>query len=114
MPQLTTALLNELITIEGLSGSGVDDRGLSNETWSASASNVQARVVDSSNITETQNDGIISNVERKTVVIPAGTSVSVRNRVKIGTDYYNIIKVEDVKDRSGNVFYKRITISSGF
>ena len=50
----------------------------------------------------------------KTVVIPAGTSVSVRNRVKIGTDYYNIIKVEDVKDRSGNVFYKRITISSGF
>ena len=44
MPKIPTSVLNESVTIQRLSGSSVDDRGLSTATFSDNVTSVQCRI----------------------------------------------------------------------
>lgn len=113
MPNLTTSLLNETVTIQRLSGSSVDDRGLSNATF-ADSSTVQARIIRNNSVSESRNEFRISSNTEFAVIVQGDVDVTVKDRIKIGSDYYEIESVNDTKDRFGNTFYKEIRIQSGF
>lgn len=114
MPKLPTSLLNESITIQTLSGSSVDDRGLSTATWTDSSTNVQARVMRSGGTSEVDNEGRTEQNETFRMYIPSSVSVSMNDRVSYDSKYYNIKNVRVIKDRFGNSFYKEITMDSGY
>lgn len=114
MPKLPTSLLNESVTIQSLSGSSVDDRGLSTSTWSDASTNVQARIMDSGGVSEVDADGRTEqNVEFR-IYVPANTTVSMDDRVSYNSLYYNIKNIKNIKDRFGNTFYKELTMDSGY
>ena len=114
MPKLPTSLLNESVTIQSLSGSSVDDRGLSTSTWSDASTNVQARIMNSGGVSEVDADGRTEqNVEFR-IYIPADTTVSMDNRVSYEGVFYNIKNIKNIKDRFGNTFYKELTMDSGY
>lgn len=113
MPNITTSLLNESVTIQRLSGSSVDDRGLSTATF-ADTSTLQARVVRNNSVSESRNNSRVSNNAEFAVIVQGDADVTVKDRIKIGSDYYEIESVNETKDRFGNVFYKEIRMQSGF
>tara|TARA_Y100001958_G_C20793760_1_gene260045 strand:- start:143 stop:490 length:348 start_codon:yes stop_codon:yes gene_type:complete len=115
VPKITTSLLNESITIQRLSGSSVDDRGLSTSTWSDSSSNVQARIIRNNNVSESRSDFRVSDNTEFAVIVQGDVDVTVKDRLEIETDeYYEIESVNKVKDRFGNTFYKELRIQSGY
>tara|TARA_Y100000004_G_scaffold196867_1_gene268488 strand:+ start:867 stop:1211 length:345 start_codon:yes stop_codon:yes gene_type:complete len=114
MPQLTTALLNETIDIERLSGSTIDDRGNSSVSWAVSSSSVQARITDLRDRTESEDDFLEQNIVRLRCVVPANTDVTVRDRVSYDSVKYNIKGIKNYRDRFGNTFYKQLVIESGY
>jgi len=113
VPNLTTSLLNESATIQRLSGSSVDDRGLSTATFS-DLTTVQARIVRNNNISESRDNSRVSSVTSFSVLVQGDVDVTVKDRIKIGSEYYEIESVNDTKDRFGNTFYKEIRMQSGF
>jgi head-tail adaptor len=114
MPKLPTSLLNESVTIQSLSGSSVDDRGLSTATWSDSATNVQARIMDSGGTSEVDSENRTEQVIEFRIYIPSGTTVSMDDRVSYDSKFYNIKNIKKIKDRFGNIFYKELTMDSGY
>ncbi len=115
MPNITTSLLNESVTIQRLSGSSVDDRGLSTSTWSNSSSGVQARIIRNNNVSEARSDFRISNNTEFAVIVQGNVDVTVKDRLEIESgEYYEIESVNNVKDRFGNTFYKELRIQSGY
>jgi head-tail adaptor len=115
MPQLTTALLNESIDIERLSGTEtLDDRGNTSTAFSSSSSNVQARVVFSGDTTEENTDGLLQNLITLRITIPAVTDVTTKDRILYDSKKWNIVGVKNVKDRFGNSFYKQLIVQSGY
>mgnify|MGYP003110778222 CR=1 FL=1 len=114
MPKLSTSLLNESVTIQTLSGASVDDRGLSTSTYSDSATNVQARIMDSGGVSELETDGRTEQVVELRIYIHANTTVSMDDRVSYDGRFYNIKNIRNIKDRFGNVFYKELVMDSGY
>tara|TARA_B100001564_G_scaffold320413_1_gene298357 strand:+ start:4165 stop:4542 length:378 start_codon:yes stop_codon:yes gene_type:complete len=114
MPKLPTSLLNESITIQSLSGSSVDDRGLSTATWSDSATNVEARIMDSGGVSEVDADNRTEQVVEFRIYVPSGTTVSLDDRVSYESKFYNIKNIKNIKDRFGNTFYKELVMDSGY
>jgi|TARA_Y100000114_G_scaffold88539_1_gene81971 SPP1 family predicted phage head-tail adaptor len=114
MPKLSTSLLNESVTIQTLSGSSVDDRGLSTSTYSDSATNVQARIMDSGGVSEVDADGRTEQVVEFRIYVHANTTVSMDDRVSYDGRFYNIKNIKNIKDRFGNVFYKELIMDSGY
>ncbi len=53
MPKISTSLLNESVTIQRLTGSSVDDRGLSTATFDETT-NGQARIIRNNSVTKTK------------------------------------------------------------
>jgi hypothetical protein len=113
MPKVPTALLNDTISIQSLSGSSVDDRGLSTATW-GSGTSVEAKVIELGGSIESETEGRIERNEEFKVIIPASTTVSLSDRVVFNSTNYNIRNVKSIKDRFGNEFYKELRIDSGF
>jgi head-tail adaptor len=113
VPKISTSLLNESVTIQRLTGSSVDDRGLSTATF-ADTSTVQARIIRNNSVSETRTGFAISSNTEFAVIVQGDVDVTVKDRIKIGSDYYEIESVNDTKDRFGNTFYTEIRISSGF
>ncbi len=115
MPSITTALLNESIDIERLSGStSLDDRGNEVTAWSSSSSSVQARIIHTKEFTEDDDMNIEANLLRLRVMVPATTDVDVKDRVSYDSKKWNVKGVKTVKDRFGNTFYKQIIMESGY
>ena len=115
MSSITTALLNESIAIERLSGSeSLDDRGNIVTAWSSSSSNVQARVIHTKESTEDEDGNLESNLLRLRVMVPATTDVDVKDRVTYDSKKWNVKGVKTVKDRFGSTFYKQIIMDSGY
>jgi len=113
VPNLTTSLLNESVTIQRLSGSSVDDRGLSTATF-ADTSTVQARVIRNNSVSENRTNFAISNNVEFAVIVQGDVDVTVKDRIKIGTEFFEIESVNETKDRFGNTFYQELRIQSGF
>ena len=114
MPKVPTSLLNETISIQSLTGSDVDDRGLSTSTYSDSATNVQARIMDSGGVSEVDADGRTEQVVEFRIYVHANTTVSMDDRVSYDGRFYNIKNIKNIKDRFGNVFYKELIMDSGY
>jgi len=115
MPILSTALLNESINIQSLSGSGVDDRGNSSATFSNSATSVQCKVVrKDKGTTELDVDGREEFNKEIQFIVPKDTTVSRTDRVTYESDSYNIRNVYNVRDRFGATMFKKIVAESGY
>ena len=115
MPILSTALLNESIDIQSLSGSGVDDRGNSSATYSNSATSVQFKVVRRDKAsTELDTDGREEFNKELHFIVPKDTTVTRADRVTYDSDYYNIRNVIKVRDRFGATMFKKIVAESGY
>ena len=115
MPSITTALLNETIAIERLSGSvTLDDRGNEVTAWSSSSSSVQARVIHTKETTEDDDDNLESNLIRLRVMVPSTTDVNVKDRVIYDSSKWNVKGVKLIKDRFGSIFYKQLILESGY
>jgi len=115
MPKLTTALLNESIDIERYSSTNtLDDRGNLNQEFSSSSTSVQARITFAKENTEDRNEELEENLVKLRCTVPADTDVTIRDRVSYDSRKWNIKGVEVVKDRFGNVFYKKLILESGY
>tara|TARA_Y100000356_G_C11133110_1_gene221183 strand:- start:100 stop:447 length:348 start_codon:yes stop_codon:yes gene_type:complete len=115
MPILSTALLNESIDIQSLSGSGIDDRGNSSATFSNSATSVQCKVVrKDKGSTEVDTEGREEFNKEIHFIVPKDTTVTRADRVTYDSEYYNIRNVYNVRDRFGATMFKKIVADSGY
>lgn len=113
MPKVPTSLLNDTISIQSLSGTAVDDRGLSTSSF-GSATNIQAKVIEMGGSIETETEGRIEINEQFKVIIPSSTSISMSDRLVYNSTNYNVRNIKSIKDRFGNDFYKELRIDSGY
>ena len=113
MPKVPTALLNDTISIQTLSGSDVDDRGLSTASY-GSGTNVEAKVIELGGSIETETDGRIERNEELKIIVPSSTAVTMSDRLTFNSQNYNIRNIKSIKDRFGNEFYKELRVDSGF
>jgi hypothetical protein len=115
MPILSTALLNETIAIQSLSGSDIDDRGNSSASYADSETNVQCKVVRSDKgFTEQDSEGREEINKEFHFLVSKSVTVTEQDRVVYDSKYYNIRNIVNVRDRFGNVFYKKIFADSGY
>lgn len=115
MPKLTTALLNQSIDIERLSGTdSIDDRGNISTSFSSSSSSVQARILESKDNTEVLEGNLEVNNVKLRVLVPADTDVTTRDRLSFDSRKWNIIGIKNKRDRFGNIFYKQLVCESGY
>ena len=115
MPILSTALLNESIDIQSLSGSGIDDRGNSSATFSNSDTSVQCKVVrKDKGSTEVDTEGREEFNKEIHFIVPKDTTVTRADRVTYDSEYYNIRNVYNVRDRFGATMFKKIVADSGY
>ena len=113
MPKVPTSLLNETISLQSLSGSSVDDRGLSTATW-GSGTSIQAKIIEMGGAIETEAEGRTEVNEELKVIVPASTTVSMSDKLVYNSANYNIRNIKSIKDRFGNDFYKELRIDSGY
>ena len=113
MPKVPTALLNDTIQIQSLTGSSVDDRGLSTATF-GSGTSVEAKVIEMGGAIETETEGRTEVNELLKVIIPSSTTISMSDKLVYNSTNYNVRNIKSVKDRFGNEFYKELRIDSGF
>ena len=113
MPKIPTSVLNESITIQTLSGSSVDDRGLSTATFSDSATSVQCRI-EHTRGQELTTDGRTEENDIFIVTMGPDESITPQDRIEWQNNYYDVKVVKNIKDRFGNVFYKEIEMQAGY
>jgi len=113
MPKIPTSILNESVTIQTLSGSSVDDRGLSTATFSDSATSVQCKI-QHTRAQELTTDGRTEENDIFVVTMGPNETITPQDRIEWESNYYDIKAVKNVKDRFGNVFYKEIEMQAGF
>jgi|14BtaG_2_1085337.scaffolds.fasta_scaffold126646_2 hypothetical protein len=100
-------LLKEDITIESISSNTVDDRGLQNSSWSTSTTTKGRIVLNNSSEDEEQTELLVDQLE---LYIPASVSVTSNNRVNVSSQYYDILGIEERKNRYGKSLIKILTI----
>ncbi len=113
MPKIPTSVLNESVTIQRLSGSSVDDRGLSTATFSDNATSVQCRIEHTSG-EETTTDGRTEVNDIFLMTIGPDVDITAQDRVVWESQYYDVKVIKNIKDRFGNVFYKEVEMFKGF
>lgn len=113
MPKIPTSVLNETITIQSLSGSSVDDRGLSTATFSDSATSVQCRI-EHVRGQELNSEGRTEENDVFIVVVGPDVAITPQDRIEWDSDYYDVKVIKNVKDRFGNVFYKEVEMQAGY
>tara|TARA_B100000900_G_scaffold415879_1_gene447668 strand:- start:3672 stop:4013 length:342 start_codon:yes stop_codon:yes gene_type:complete len=113
MPKIPTSVLNESVTIQRLSGSSVDDRGLSTATFSDNSTSVQCRITHQSG-QETLADGRIEINDIFLMTVSPDVDITTQDRVVWETRFYDVKVIKDIKDRFGNIFYKEVEMFAGF
>ena len=113
MPKIPTSVLNESITIQRLSGSSVDDRGLSTATFSDNETSVQCRIVHE-NGNETDSEGRLEVNDIFLVTVRPEIDITTQDRIVWDSQYYDVKIIKNIKDRFGNIFYKEIEMHKGF
>tara|TARA_Y100000004_G_scaffold42014_1_gene45883 strand:- start:1070 stop:1405 length:336 start_codon:yes stop_codon:yes gene_type:complete len=105
------AYLKEDISVQTMSTGSVDDRGLYNSDWSTD-STVKGRLVSKSDLEE---EGVTDlQVGEFFLYIPGSTTVKTSDRVAKGSDYFDVIGIEEMKDRFGSVPIKKLTLRKSF
>ena len=104
MPTLPTSLLNESVTIQSLSGSSVDDRGLSTSTWANSATDVPCRLVFNSE--SEQRDGRNTVVQNWTGYFTGSVDLKASDRLHWNSEskYFEITSARKTYNRVGRLF----------
>ncbi len=113
MPKVPTALLNDTIQIQSLTGSSVDDRGLSTATF-GSGTSVEAKVMEMGGFIETETEGRTEINEQLKVIVPSSTTIAMSDKLVYNSTNYNVRNIKSIKDRFGNEFYKELRIDSGY
>ena len=113
MPKIPTSVLNESVTIQRLSGSSVDDRGLSTATFADNVTSVQCRITHDTG-EEINADGRTEVNDVFTMTIRPDVDITTQDRVVIDSEFYDVKIIKNIKDRFGNVFYKEVELSKGF
>ena len=113
MPKIPTSVLNESITIQSLSGSSVDDRGLSTATFSNSATSVQCRI-EHTRGQELAIDGRLEENDVFIVTMGPDETITPQDRIEWQNNYYDVKVIKNIKDRFGNVFYKEVEMQAGY
>ena len=87
MPKIPTSVLNESVTIQRLSGSSVDDRGLSTATFSDNSTSVQCRITHQSG-QETLADGRIEINDIFLMTVSPDVDITTQDRVVWETRFF--------------------------
>ncbi len=102
---LRTRNLPDTCTIQTVSETAVDERGLPSSSWADTYTSVKAKF-ESQGIEE-DRDGRNTTIETFGIYIEPGVTIVPGDRlVKGGTEYHEIISVQQVKDRYGKEGYK--------
>jgi hypothetical protein len=105
------AYLKEDITVQTMSTGSVDDRGLYNSDWSTS-STVKGRLASRSDLEQEGETDL--QVGEFFLYIPGSTVIKTSDRVAKGSNYFDIIGIEEIKDRYGTVPIKRLSLRKSF
>ena len=99
--------LPETVTVQTVSESSVDERGLPSSQWADTFTNVKVKF-ESQGIEE-DRDGRNTTIETFNVYVEQDVAIVPGDRlVKGGSEYHEIINVMDVKDRYGKECYKML------
>jgi hypothetical protein len=96
--------LPETCTIQTVSETAVDERGLPSSSWADTYTSVKAKF-ESQGIEE-DRDGRNTTIETFAIYIEPNVAVVPGDRLVKGTEYHEIISVQQVKDRYGKECYK--------
>ena len=105
------AYLKEDINIQTMSTGSVDERGLYNSDW-ATDSTVKGRLVSRESVEG--GDKTELDVGEFLLYIPGSTTVKTSDRVAKGSDYFDIVGIEENKDRFGSVPIKTLRLRKSF
>jgi len=100
-------LYSETCSIQRVSDTTVDERGLPSDDWANSSTSVKAKF--ESQGAEEDRDGRNTTVETFIVYIESGVDVVPGDRLVRGSTYHEIAIVRPVLDRYGNESYKALT-----
>jgi len=98
--------LPETCTIQTVSETTVDERGLPSSSWADTYTSVKAKF-ESQGIEE-DRDGRNTTIETFGIYIEPNVNVVPGDRLVKGSQYHEIISVQQVKDRYGKECYKYI------
>lgn len=98
--------LPESVTIQTVSDTNVDERGLPSDNWGDTYTSVRAKF--ESQGAEEDRDGRNTTVETFFVYLEPNVNVVPGDRLVRGSEYHEIIVVQPVLDRYGNESYKRL------
>lgn len=105
------AYLKEDITIQTMSTGSVDERGLFDSNWSTD-STVKGRLVSRESVEG--EDLTELDVGEFLLYIPGSTTVKTSDRVAKGSDYFDVVGIEENKDRYGTVPIKTLRLKKSF
>jgi len=97
-------LLPETATIQTVSDSNIDERGLPSDNWANTYTNVKCKFISSG--VEEDRDGRNTTTEAFNVYLEKGVTVTPGDRLKRGNDFHEIVMVQPVLDRYGVECYK--------
>ncbi len=97
-------LLPETATIQTVSDSNIDERGLPSDNWSNTYTNVKCKFISAGS--EEDREGRNTTVESFNVYVEKGVTVTPGDRLVRGSDFHEIIMVQPVLDRYGVECYK--------
>ena len=96
--------LPETATIQTVSDSNIDERGLPSDNWSNTFTNVKCKF--ESQGAEEDRDGRNTTIEIFTVYVEKGVTVTPGDRLVRGSEFHEITLVQPVLDRYGVECYK--------
>ena len=105
------AYLKEDITIQTMSTGSVDERGLFDSNWSTD-STVKGRLVSRESVEG--EDLTELDVGEFLLYIPGSTTVKTSDRVAKGSDYFDVVGIEENKHRYGTVPIKTLRLKKSF
>ena len=98
--------LPETATIQTVSDSNIDERGLPSDNWANTYTNVKCKFV--SEGAEEDRDGRNTTIEVFTVYVEKGVTVTPGDRLVRGSEFHEITLVQPVLDRYGVECYKAL------
>ena len=96
--------LPETCSIQTVTETNVDERGLPSDDWADATINVKAKF-ESQGISE-DRDGRNTTIETFNVYVEKGVTVTPGDRLKRGDEFHEIIMVQPILDRYGVECYK--------
>lgn len=104
---LNNHYLDDTVTIQRHSASGVDDRGNLTSDWADNQANVSCRVIRNGSVED--RDGRNTIIESITIYFDDSVNVKANDRIREGNQYYEITAVATRRDAKNQNCYTVIT-----